>query len=60
MIKIKEIYAVINDNYGSVEDRIEFLFLNEEDAKRYAKEMQKDSSRNNYDVITLYLLEEGD
>lgn len=60
MIKIKKIYAVINDNYGSVEDRIEFLFLNEEDAKRYAKEMQKDSSGNNYDVVTLYLLEEGD
>lgn len=60
MIKIKEIYAVINDNYGSVEDRIEFLFLNKEKAEKYAKKMQENSSRNNYDVITLYLLEEGD
>lgn len=53
---MKEIYAVINDNYGDVKDRVELLFENKEKAEQYAEKEKEHSKRNNYDVITLYLV----
>ena len=54
---MRKIYAVVNDNYGNVSDRVEFLFYDKKKAEKYAERMNKENKdRVMYWIEILYLL----
>lgn len=53
---MKRLYLVINDNGGSVEDRVEYAFDTKEKADKYAEEQNKEwEGINNYYVVGTWL-----
>lgn len=52
---MKPLYIVVNDNGGRPSDRIEYAFLNEADADKYAEELEEQSVATSYWVETIYL-----
>ena len=51
---MKALYIVVNDNYASISNRIEYAFFNKSEANEYAKECNKNSD-NEYWVESIFL-----